>query len=481
MKNSFLVNIALLIFINVLVKPAYIFAVEIPVQNHVGFDAYGMFFTFLNLAYIFQLLSDFGLQNLTLAELPRDRSQASKILSNGLVLRLLLGIVFIATMSIAGFALGYWRLDGELFSIVMLNVLLISALQYVRANISGLGLYFKDSLISALDKLIMLVVLLIMLYGTSRAGFSIKTFALVQTLSIGLAIGAGVLILRGRIKWIKPEFSFMRQLLKRSIPYGILIALMFLYTRMDAIMIEKLLPDGLLQAGLYASAYRLYDAIAMVTFLFATLLLPMFTELENDRFARDKLYYGSLNLIMGLALIIAVPMILASNDIMTILYPEENSDGSIRSLALLVWAFVIKSSLFVTSTLLTSAKRLRRLIYLCAVGILINFVVNYVLIPSQGIAGASWATLTTQAFIAIGCIIICHSKGLVQLVFKHYTKIVIFAALMILALIYFQHNPIDGTPWFKLFILMLVAFSIFLAMNFNEVSQLSGRISRRKD
>ena len=478
MRNSFLFNIILLICINVLIKPAYIFAVEIPVQNYVGNIDYGMYFTFLNLAYIFQLMTDFGLQNLTLAELPRDRSRLSALWSNGAMLRVLFAVLFVFVMGLTGLALGYWSLDSKLFGVVMLNVFLISCLQYVRANISGMGLYFQDSLISALDKLLMLGILLFLLYGMSRQGFSIHTFAWVQTLSIILAICAGLLVLKGRIRWIKPDWVYMKTLFRQALPYGILIALMFLYTRLDAIMIEQLLTDGLDQAGLYAGAYRLYDAVTMISYLFATLLLPMFTELEKDVAARDKLYYGSLNMIIGMSLLIAIPLIIARTQVMNSLY-DVTTVGAIQSLAWLLGAFILKSSLFVTSTLLTSAKRLDKLIRLCAIGIVLNFTVNYLLIPKMGIVGAAWATFATQILIAVGCLLLCHDKGLIVFEGKQYIKIIKFALPIVCIGYWITVGLTEKHLYLALGCFILVGGLYYLLLNHRQIAQLSSRITRR--
>ena len=476
-RNSFLVNILLLISVNVLIKPAYIFAIEIPVQNHVGNDVYGMYFTFLNLAYIFQLLNDLGLQNLTYSELPRDRTVFPRMLSNIISLRALLAVFFLAVMAVAGYILDYWQLSGRLFALVTLNVFLISCLQYVRSNLSGLGLYFKDSLLSIVDKFLMLVVLAIMLYGQPRANFDIFDFVLVQTFSFLFAIGVGMLMLRSYSRWVNPAWTEMKALLARGIPYGILIALMFLYTRLDAIMIEKMMSNGLEEAGLYASAYRLYDAVAMISFLFATLLLPMFAELDDERQARTGLYYGSLNLIIGMSLIVAFPIILYRHDIMHVLY-EATSSGAISSLGILMLAFIFKGSLFVTSTLLTATKAFRVLIILFSVSIVINFFANYFMIPRIGIEGASWATFVSQFFLAWGCLYLCHRKVAVPVKLLDYGRIVAFVGLVVIPFIYFDATATE-LDWRLIGGVILSFLILYLVLNFRQITQLSMRISRR--
>ena len=68
-------------------------------------------------------------------------------------------------------------------------------------------------------------------------------------------------------------------ILKKSFPFAVLVLLMTFYNRIDTVMLERMLPDGAQECGIYASAYRILDATNMVAFLFAGLLLPMFAKM----------------------------------------------------------------------------------------------------------------------------------------------------------------------------------------------------------
>ncbi len=476
-RNSFLVNIVLLVFINVLVKPAYIFAVEIPVQNLVGNDAYGLYFAILNLAYIFQLVSDLGLQNFTYTELPTNRGLVSKYVSNISVARLGLGLLFFAIVTLVGFMLGYVQRDPWLFGMITVNVLLISSLQYIRSNISGLGLYFFDSLLSSADKFLMLVLIIFFFYMGDKTAFSIHTFVEIQMASLFVVILVGVLILGRRMRFTRVSWDAIRRYVRQAIPHGILIGLMFLYTRVDALMIESMLTDGDREAGLYASAYRLYDAANMLTFLFVTLLLPMFSEAKSDRNRANMLYYSSMNMIIGLAIIVSVPLIFYRSSVMHALYVDV-TEGSELSLAILLAAFIWKSVLFVSSALLTSAKRFLALGLVFSISILINVGVNYVCIPKLGIIGASWATLASQVFVAICCVALIHRYDLVIGRLRGY--LTAMAILPIAAFIgYFmtQFSRFDMIPGLLLQFALLGL--LYLSLNYRLVAQLSRNAQRQ--
>jgi O-antigen/teichoic acid export membrane protein len=63
MNREFVLNVLFVLFINVLIKPIFIFGIDRTVQNTVGAETYGLYFALLNLTYLFQIINDFGIQN----------------------------------------------------------------------------------------------------------------------------------------------------------------------------------------------------------------------------------------------------------------------------------------------------------------------------------------------------------------------------------------------------------------------------------
>ena len=57
------------------------------------------------------------------------------------------------------------------------------------------------------------------------------------------------------------------------------------YYRIDSVMLERMLPDGTgaVQSGVYASAFRLMDTLAMIAYLFSVILLPLFSKMQKQR------------------------------------------------------------------------------------------------------------------------------------------------------------------------------------------------------
>ena len=101
-RKSFLGNLLLLVGLNLLIKPFWIFGIEVSVQNLVGTEAYGLYFTLFNLTFIFNMLLDMGTTSFNNRSIARDREALQHYFPRILTLRLLLGGLYALVMLGAG-------------------------------------------------------------------------------------------------------------------------------------------------------------------------------------------------------------------------------------------------------------------------------------------------------------------------------------------------------------------------------------------
>ena len=350
------------------------------------------------------ILNDLGIQtysNRTVAQYPE---RAGIFFSETLSLKLWMGLVFGAAVLICGYFAGYWaEMPGLLIGMAGIQFL-NSMIIYLRAIISGLGWYFTDSVLSVLDKSLLIVILgLPLMLGKWEGGFSIQWFVYAQIGAMAVAIFTAFVLLRRvlgsgiHLRWAPGGYV---ELLRESYPYALAVALMTIYTRIDGVMIGRLLADGKQQADWYASAYRLLDAMGMIGYLFAGLLLPMFSRIAVDRPALQSLADLGLRMIWGGVLAGVPAIIIFRAPIMISLY--ENAD--FYSADLLGWlcaSFVPVSGGYIFGTLLLATGKLRWLNRFYFLGIPLNIVLNLYLLPDYKAEGAAIATLATQSFIFI--------------------------------------------------------------------------------
>jgi O-antigen/teichoic acid export membrane protein len=419
LNREFILNILLLVFINLLIKPFFIFGIDLTVQNRVGED-YGLYFALLNLTYIFQILNDFGIQNFNSRYLSQHPQLLPKYFPNLLAIKGLLSVLYIAlTLFVAWGIFGYGSRELPLLLILLVNAVLVQLILYLRSNVSGLGHYRLDSLLSSLDKLLMLVTCGVLLWGNLPGiPLNVETFALAQTLALALTALIVFGLLRQKADFpVRPSWAknwragrpVVLFLLRKSFPYALVILLMFAYTRLDGVLLERLLPDGKAHAEVFAGAYRLLDACNMFGFMFASLLLPMFARLlkNPEKTGVRSLASLSFNLLWAGSLTLVTVICLAREDLLHLMMPSRANAYRWDTLGVLIWAFVPVSLTYIFGTLLTAHEKLQAMNRIFLIGILLNLALNLFLIPRYQAFGAAIAAVLTQSFVSASMMWLC--------------------------------------------------------------------------
>jgi len=284
-NKKFVQNIAFLLLLNGLIKPFWIFGIDRTVQNTVAEGEYGVYFGLFNLAFLLHILLDFGINNYNNRTIAQNPSLIDHYLPSLLMLKLGLTFLYVAICFLVAYFLNYDAFQLKLLGFLMLNQIFLSFILYFRSNLSALHLFRQDSIISILDRSLMIVFCSGLLWWIS-APFQIIWFVYVQTIGYFLtAIFAGFLVFRQiknfSINWKK---DWLLQLLKESYPFALIGLLMSIYNRLDGLMIKELLgSDGPAETTIYAAGYRILEAFNMVGYLFAIILLPMFSRLIKGK------------------------------------------------------------------------------------------------------------------------------------------------------------------------------------------------------
>lgn len=457
MNREFAGNAVLIVTINVLVKSFYLFGIDRTVQNILPEGEYGLYFTLFNFAFLFQIISDFGLQNFNARQLSQSRHTLSKYFPYLLSLKLGLGVLFVLFTIVAGYAWGFretlvwWMLLG-----ITVNQFLQTFVLFLRSNLAGLGLYRLDSWMSVVDKTLLVLIGGILLWVPAwRSQFTILWFILAHTAAYLITIGILFFLLRPRLgnlrwRWRPVQlWSFLRQ----SAPYALVIFLMTAYTRLDAIMLEKLLPNGAVEADRYASAFRLLDAANIGGYLLAGLLLPMFSRLLKTNESIRELTRLAITTIWSGGITLALSIWFFATPIMMMLY----TDGSAYTGEILQWlmlTFIPMSGAYVYGTLLTANANLKPMNIIFAVGIIVNVALNLLLIPTHGAVGAAVATFVTQAFAFLAQVVLAQ-----RLLPLHFAPDLITRLLLLVALLigggYLLQEQLPVWAWGVKFLLLI--------------------------
>lgn len=430
MQRTFLTNLALLLVLNLLVKPFYILGIDAGVQDAVGSEAYGGYAALLSLSFLLNILLDLGITNYNTRHIAQHTQLMGKYLAGMAGVRVALMVLYALVTVVAGLLLGYRGVHLGMLGWLVLNQALAATILYLRSNVAGAQRFRQDSLLSVLDRMLLIAVLGWLLWGrVEDAPFRIEWFVWAQTgayavtLLVALAM---VLRLSGQVRprW-RPAFSYM--VVRQSLPYALLILLMTFYYRTDTLMLERLLPNGALEAGIYAQGFRFYEAFNMLGFLMAGLLLPLFSRMLKQGDDVAPLASLAFRLVLVGAVAVAVLASLRAQEVMDLRY-SEHTHRSAPAFALLMWCFVAVCTTYVFGTLLTAGGDLKRLNVMAAAGALLNVGLNAVLIPRWQAEGAAWASLITQGGTALVQLLLAAKAFRLRLPWSLALRVALFAA-----------------------------------------------------
>lgn len=407
MQRKFLTNLAFLLLVNVLVKPFWILGIDRTVQNTVGAEEYGMYFAVFNFSFLLHILLDFGISNFNNRAVARNEGLLDKFLPDIFMVKMLLGgMYFLVTFGTA-FLINFSPQQIYLLALLALNQVLVSFILYFRSNIAGLQLFKLDALLSVFDRVLMIGIMAVLLWMPFVEGFRLEWFVYAQTAAYGITFlfSFGLVLRKSMGISLTWNWRAFRKILKLSYPFALLGLLMAIYGRIDAVMIERMLPDtGRMEAGIYAASFRLLDAVNMIGFAFASILLPLFARMIKNKEPVGQLLQVSYRTLMMAAIMVVVISFVYRHEIMYWLY-EDATPYWAQIFGVLIISFAGMGTVYIFGSLLTARGELRVLNWIAITGVVLNIVLNIFLIYRWAALGATVATLITELLVAAAHVI----------------------------------------------------------------------------
>ena len=114
LKRKFITNLLLLLFLNVLIKPFWLFGIDRTVQNLVGDQSFGLYFALLNFSMILNIFLDLGITSYNNRNIAQHNFLLPKHLSNIVGLKFVLAVFYAAFSLILAAIIGYDRIQFHL-------------------------------------------------------------------------------------------------------------------------------------------------------------------------------------------------------------------------------------------------------------------------------------------------------------------------------------------------------------------------------
>lgn len=470
MKRKFLLNIVFLLTVSILVKAFWVLGIDRTVQNTVGEAAYGSYFSLFGFSVLFTLLLDMGLSGFNNRAVSADPTRVKLYFGNVLLLRLLLTVAYFAVTLTVAFAVGYSGRQITLLVVLMINQVMASMILWLRSNISGMQFLFLDSLLSVADRLVMIIICSVLLWGGVTDGpFRIEWFVWAQSAAYFtvMCMALVTVIRRGGVSGVRPDAGVLKSIIVTGLPYAMVVFAMTVCWRIDSVLIERLLPDGALQAGVYAQAFRLFDAFAMIPVMFGGLLLPIMSkELAAGSNIKPLASMAGRMLLVPVG-VVAVTLASWSGEMLDLLYATP-ATGAVTAFSLLMMTLIPVGLIYIYTTMLTAAGRMKRLGIITLSGMVINIVLNLILIPRYQTPGAAWAALCTQSMVALASFMAVERNLQGRQTVK---QVVLFVLMLLLTFAAGRLAVLAAMPWMAAAGVQIVAGMAF-ALAFRMIEPL---------
>lgn len=237
------------------------------------------------------------------------------------------------------------------------------------------------------------------------------------------------------VEWKKPSIKKMIPHIKPVLILFIPVLTISLYKIMDKIMLGSI--SNMVQSGLYANSEKIINIpLSLVTAL-ANVMLPRMANIyvSGKSEVGEKMLRDSMRFSMFLAIPIMFGLIAVSPVFVPIYFGKGYEDciGIISCLSVTIifisWANVIRAQYLIPN------KKEKEYIVSVMCGACINLIVNYILIPKYGAAGAAVGTVFAEISVTISQMLLTKS----EIPYRIYIKdscLFVFAALLMYVGIY---------------------------------------------
>jgi O-antigen/teichoic acid export membrane protein len=362
-----------------------------------GQEGIGQYSFAMALTGVLVVLADFGIYNLSVKDMSRDKDQVAKYYGRLLAVRLLLSATTLAVLLLISSLLTF---PGEMTR----TILLIGVYQVSLTLVDGFGAVFvarEDMRVTSLLECSLRVT-------TSLVGISVVLLGGALTLAVAsLPVVTTIHVAVGYLYTVRHcgpipvsvTVAAVRQVLRDALPYAIHALLEQLSSRVSLLFVGFML--GTAAAGVFNAAYRVIIVLLFVPAFAGLAIFPVASRLYvSSREQLQQLYRSTLNLIIVVGLPMTAGIWLIAPELIEILYGSEflESTGVLRWLAWLILAVFVRS---VTAIFLTACDRQKYVTKSYLVVACIGGAIHYWLIVEFGVKGAAIATLLAEVLLIV--------------------------------------------------------------------------------
>ncbi len=399
----------------------------------------------------FLLITNMGLVTLGTREIAADKERTEYYTENILSLRLILGAVSFALVCVLAFFLPQPRQIRILLVLYGLSLFPLSAyLEWVFQGIEQMGYIALAGILNYGSYLLMIV-----LFVKSRH----HLYLIPLLWGIGNIIASTVLLRvfirkKGRLKLHFAPGRF-RELLVRALPLGFSWGMLQLYNNFDTVMLGFMRTQQ--EVGWYNAAYKIIMVIFSLGGFFFISLFPAIANLYRQNIEKLKLLLSyTAKLMVALACPLIAGGILLARPVMRLFFTSRYDNGVIAFQILICYVGISFIAMIYANSLLACGREKKFAIGV-SIAAAVNLILNALLIPRFGLAGASLATVLGEMSLLVYSVVAF--SRIIRVSFLRHCPKPLLATVLVAAVLFFTNG-------YFLALRMILAAAVYFAALF---------------
>lgn len=369
------------------------------VARYLGPEQFGIFSYAQSFVALFSAIATLGLDSIVVRELISNEKERKKIIGTAFWLKVLSSIVVIiilfVTINITS--------DNSYNNLIV--IIIASAIIFQSFNV--IDFYFQSKVLSkyvvyanTISLLISSLIKIVLIF-TEAPLIAFAWVVLFDSivLSLGLIYFYNKNKLNFNIKDLPFDKSFAVGLLKDSWPLALSLLAIMAYKKIDQIMLQNILESSI-EVGYYAAAAHITIGLSFIPVVIAQSIFPEFIRRYNNNIDIKEYFLIINSSLLYFSLILYFIVLFFSNNIIDFLYGEEyQKTGIILSLHFMINIFIFIG--VIVDKLILLDNNQKNITIRVILGLILNILMNFILIPISGSIGASYATIISQLFTSV--------------------------------------------------------------------------------
>lgn len=361
--------------------------------RYLGVELFGKLNYIIGIASIFWAFSKFGLDNVVIDELVKTANKSS-IIYSAFLIKLFFSI-FVTTLLYVISEMFFSNNITSLFIVFVTAGSIFQSLEVIDFYNQSINKNVYSAIARIFTLILLISVRLLGIYLELDLSFFVYSYFLEKV------ILAFFYLITNKYNIIRAGVTFDRLIIKRliirSLPLSFSSMMVILYMKVDMIMLEHYY--GVTTVGIYSVASRIIDVVYIFPALIMTAMMPKLIKINAYSYHDFELAYVKLFKKINIVAIVSILCVYFFGQTFI-----ENIFGYGYKDAYPILLILIASSFFGMSGIISSRwfviKNLQKYtLTRTFIGLIINVILNYILIPKHGAIGAAFATLASQ-FIA---------------------------------------------------------------------------------